>query len=171
MAFKDLVEKRFSVRAYTAQNVEKEKIEHILECARLAPSACNLQPWHFYVITSDEDKLEVVKSYNREWFKKAPIYIIVCGNRDEAWKRSNYDNKNHLDIDLAIACEHIALAVTDLGLGSCWVCNFDPAILSAFLQTPQNIEPIAIFPIGYPDTSVARPTLKRKDLEEMVTWK
>lgn len=171
MTFKNLVENRFSVRTYTTQEVEKEKIEYILECARLAPSAVNFQPWHFYVITSDSDKLEVQKAYNREWFKKAPIYIIVCGNKDEAWKRSNYDNKNHLDIDLAITCEHIALAVTDLGLGSCWVCNFDPTIISSFLDIPENIEPIAIFPIGYPDNSVERPTFKRKALQEVVTWK
>lgn len=171
MAFKNLVENRYSVRAYKEQEVEKEKIEYILECARLAPSACNLQPWHFYIITSDNDRQEVVKSYNREWFKKAPVYIIACGNGNEAWVRSNFDNKNHLDIDLAIACEHLCLATTDIGLGTCWVCNFDPQIISNLLKLDENVEPIAIFPIGYIDDSASAPAKKRKELHEISTWK
>lgn len=171
MTFKDLAQRRFSLRIYKEQAVEKEKIDYILDCARLAPSAANFQPWHFYVITSEADKLEVQKAYNRDWFKKAPLYIIACGKSDEAWKRSNYDNKSHVDIDLAIACEHLSLAATEIGLGSCWVCNFDPQIISQFLNLPDNINPIAIFPIGYPEESAEIPTKKRKELHEISTWK
>lgn len=171
MTFKDLAESRYSMRTYKEQDIEKEKIEYILDCVRLAPSAANHQPWHFYIMTSETDKLEVLKSYNREWFKKAPTYIIACGNSDEAWVRSNYDNKNHLDIDLAIACEHLCLAATDLGLGTCWVCNFDPKVISDLLNLEENIKPIAIFPIGYPENSTTIPTKKRKELHEISTWK
>lgn len=171
MTFKDLAQKRFSTRAYTTQSVEKEKMDYIFECIRFAPSAVNYQPWHFYVIANEPDKIAVQKSYNREWFKKAPIYIIACGNCEEAWKRSNFDNKNHMEIDLAIAGEHLCLAASDIDLGSCWVCNFDPLIIKDLLNLPDHITPVAIFPIGYPDKTVEAPIKKRKDVQDIVTWR
>lgn len=171
MNLKQLIENRYSVRAYLPQNVEKDKIEYILECARLSPSACNYQPWTFYVVTDKEKLSQIHKSYDREWFKTAPMCIVVCKDSSQSWKRTNTDGKDHGDIDAAIASEHICLAAHEQELGTCWVCNFNPELLSQALSLPDNLEPIAIFPIGYVDEM--KSTLyekKRKSLTDIAVW-
>lgn len=171
MDLKKLSQERYSVRAYLPEEVEKEKLDYILECARLAPSACNYQPWFFYIVTSPEKKADLQASYNREWFKTAPMYIVVCSDHDQSWRRSTYDGKDAADIDASIVSEHICLAATSVGLGTCWVCNFDPAQLRTLLDLPSNQEPIAIFPIGYVDEQKSKaPEKKRKDISEITTW-
>lgn len=165
-----LIEDRYSVRSYSSRPVEKEKIEYILECARLAPSACNLQPWAFFVIEDNEMKAAVERTYNREWFKDAPIYVIVVKDVSKSWKRLS-DGKDSGDIDAAIAAQHICLAAHDIGLGTCWVCNFDKVVLSKILGCTESEEPIAIFPLGYiKDLDNKVSEKKRKTLDEIVTW-
>lgn len=167
MDFLELTKKRFSARSYKPDEIEQDKIDYIIECARLAPSAVNFQPWHFLVVISEEQKQKVRECYGREWFAKAPVYIIVCADKSVAWVRKS-DNKNHADIDAAIATEHICLAATEMGLGSCWVCNFDLDLLSTNLQLPAEKHPVAIIPLGYiaeqPECSTTR-----KEKDEVVT--
>lgn len=171
MNLKQLIEARYSVRAYLPHTVEKEKLEYILECARLSPSACNYQPWRFYVV-SDKDVLsQVYKAYDREWFKTAPMCIVVCNDLSQSWKRTSFDGKDHGDIDTAIASEHICLAVHEQGLGTCWICNFKPEQLSKALNLPDNLEPVSIFPIGYIDeTKTTLYEKKRKFLDNITDW-
>lgn len=170
MQLKKLIESRYSVRAYLSRPVEKEKINYILECARLAPSACNFQPWRFYVITDQQIKMKVQESYNREWFKAAPVNIIVCKDTSVSWKRKE-DGKDYADIDAAIAAEHICLAAADAGLGTCWVCNYDPQVLDKALALPAGVETIAIFSLGYIDGENSRwAEKKRKPLDEITEW-
>ena len=172
MQLKELIERRYSVRAYVPRMVEAEKIEYILECARLSPSACNLQPWYFYVISDPATKEKIQESYPREWVKSAPVYIIVCKDTSQSWKRTSSDNKDFGDIDAAIAAEHICLSAAELGLGTCWVCNFNPSTLNKVLNLSANLEPIAIFPIGYIDQDKNKePEKKRKDLSEITEWR
>ena len=76
MTFKELATKRFSVRKYTDEPVSKEDIEYIMDCVRLAPSACNRQPWKFLLLTSDDAKEKIRQCYNRDWFKSAPVYVL-----------------------------------------------------------------------------------------------
>lgn len=168
MNFLDLVKKRYSVRSYEERQIENEKMEYIMECARLAPSAVNFQPWHFYVVT-DREKLDALKStYKREWIQSAPCIIVACANHEESWHRRS-DNKDHADIDLAIAIEHLCLAAAEQGLGTCWVCNFDAALCHEVMAMPENVEPIALIPIGYtPDAEV--PEKKRKTIEDICTY-
>ena len=168
MNFLDLVKKRYSVRSYEERQIENEKMEYIMECARLAPSAVNFQPWHFYVVT-DSERLDALKStYKREWIQSAPCIIVACANHEESWHRRS-DNKDHADIDLAIAIEHLCLAAAEQGLGTCWVCNFDAALCHEVMAMPENVEPIALIPIGYtPDAEV--PEKKRKTIEDICTY-
>lgn len=166
MNFKDLCNSRYSVRAYNSKAIEPEKIEYIKACASLAPSAVNKQPWHFYLCSSQESKEKLHQCYDREWFKEAPHYILVCKNESEAWSR-RYDNHNHADIDAAIAIEHICLAATEVGLGTCWVCNFRIQLLSVLFNLPTGQQPVAIIPIGYP-AQADIPEKTRKSTEE--TW-
>src|SRR5690554_1186148 len=168
LSFLELTKKRYSVRKYKDQPVEREKLLQVLEAARNAPSACNLQPWHFIVLTDEEIKNKVTETYPRDWFRKAPVVIAACGDHSASWKRA--DGKDHCDVDLGIAIEHMALAAADLGLGTCWVCAFDAERCHKILELPENLEVIALLPLGYPDDEKI-PDKKRKSLEEIVTWK
>jgi nitroreductase len=121
-----------------------------------------------YIVASDEKKEAVRKAYNREWFKTAPLYIVVCGDHGRSWKRSNTDGKDHCDIDAAILSEHICLATEEIGLGTCWVCNFDPVLLKSVLNLPETQEPIALFPLGYVDkANSTAPGKNRKPIDDI----
>lgn len=166
--FLDLCRRRYSCRAYSERVPAADDMDYIMECARLAPSACNRQPWRLMVIEPDDERRRraVAQAYNRPWITSAPTYIIVCGAPAEAWTRPD-DGKNHLDVDLAIIAEHICLAAADRGLGTCWVCNFNPARLTVDLELPCGIVPMAIVPLGYPAAD-AVPEKKRNDLEALI---
>ena len=168
MDFLELTKKRYSVRGYSDKPIEKEKLEYILECARLAPSATNAQPWELYVVTDPQAKEGILECYPREWMKEAPLYIVVCVNEGKAWVR-NHDHKNHSDVDGSIIAEHICLAAADCGLGSCWVCAFDPEKCSKFLSLSDQQKPLVIIPIGYP-VSDSIPEKKRKPMDEIVKF-
>ena len=145
--FLELVKSRYSCRAYQSINVEKEKLDYILECVRLAPSAVNKQPWLFHIVTNEEDKAKIQQCYARDWFNSAPMYIVASILHDEEWVRS--DGKHHGNIDIAIAVEHLCLAATEQGLATCWVCNFDAALCKQLFALPENEEPAVIIPLGY----------------------
>ena len=140
-----MVMQRYSCRQYLDKPVGRDLIAAILDMARLAPSACNRQPWEFLVIDTDPMRGKVIDSYGRDWVKNVPVFIVALGLHDEAWKRPT-DGKDHTDIDVAIAVEHICLAATSMDLGSCWICNFDAERLRTHLNLPDGVEPIAIIP-------------------------
>ena len=142
----------------------------MLEAGRIAPSAANYQPWHFLVIKEEENLKKVHTLYHREWFKEAPVVIIVLADYNQSWKRS--EGKDHADIDAAIATDHLTLAATDRGLGTCWVCNFDKQKTIDVLNLPDHLEPVVFLPLGYPDqdTDINRHNEKRKPLEKIVSW-
>ena len=171
MRFIDLVKTRYSVRNFLDKPVEREKLEQILEAARLAPSAVNFQPWVFYVVRSGKKYNDVAASYHREWFKQAPVYIVACADKKQSWKRKS-DGKDHADIDAAIAIDHMSLQIVELGLGTCWVCNFEPDKCRKALQIPAHLEPIALLPIGYPADNDAFEIKEklRKPLTDIVIW-
>ena len=161
----ELSKKRFSVRKYSDTPVSEEDLQYILEVTRMAPSAVNKQPWKFVVVKSDEARKQLQECYDREWFKSAPLYIICMREVDKNWIRQE-DNKQHGDIDVAIATEHLCLAATERGLGSCWVCNFNVAKLKkTFSYT--GFEAVAIIPIGHIVDDCPTNEKKRKTLEEI----
>lgn len=143
----ELARNRYSCRSYKPLGVEKDKLDYILECIRLAPSAVNRQPWKFRIVSSQADKAKVQRCYDREWFTTAPMYIIASVLHDEEWVRS--DGKHHGNIDIAIAVEHLCLAATEQGLATCWVCNFDAALCKNLFVMPESEEPSVIIPLGY----------------------
>jgi nitroreductase len=165
----DLIRKRYSVRSYSPRAVEKEKTDYILEAARLAPSACNLQPWRFVVVESPEGREKIRACYEREWFGTAPLYIMVCGDHRHSWKRP-FDGKDHADIDVAIATEHLCLAAAEQGLGTCWVCHFDAQRCARSFCLPEGVEPVALIPVGYPAEadSSGRTAGRRKPADEVI---
>ena len=167
MNFLELARKRCSVRQYSDRSVEPEKMDYVLEAARLAPSAVNKQPWRILLIESEEKRQQLQDCYDREWFKQAPLYLIICGNHVESWKRAE-DGKDHVDVDVAILTEHLCLAAAEQGLGTCWVCNFNVARCKQLFDLPDDLEPIVLLPLGYPaDESVFEGEKKRKALAEI----
>lgn len=166
MDFLDLVKTRYSVRSYEQKEIESSKLDYIMECVRLAPSAVNYQPWKFAIITEPERLAALKTAYPREWIQTAPCIIVACADHTQSWHRK-VDNKDHADIDLSIAIEHLCLAAAEQGLGTCWVCNFDVDTCRKVMQLPSHIEPIALIPIGYPSEQ-AIPEKKRKTLEEIM---
>lgn len=163
----NLITSRFSVRAYTTKKIEKALIVEILEAARLAPSAVNYQPWRFIVITDEHELASIHEVYHREWFREAPLCIVACANHSQSWKRKS-DGKDFADIDLAIAIDHLILKATELGLGTCWICNFNVEMARQKLALPDQMEPIALIPVGYINSTP--PEKKRKALSEIVQW-
>lgn len=164
-----LLRERFSCRAYLPDRpVDRDTVGAVLDAARLAPSATNRQPWTFLVVDTPQGLEAVHRSYSRDWIRTAPTCIIAFGNHDAAWHRP-CDGKDHTDVDLSIAIEHICLAATSLGLGSCWVCNFDPEVIRTAFDVPTNLEPIAIIPLGYPANPEV-PAKVRKPAEEIIRY-
>jgi nitroreductase len=166
MDFIELIKKRYSVRAYKADPVEEEKLQQVLEAARLAPTAVNRQPFRIIVIHTAGREAELRRIYDRGWFVKAPLLLCACGIPAKTWSRC--DGKNYNDVDVTIAMDHMILAATDLGLGTCWVAAFNPAAARQVLGLPDGVEPIAFTPLGYP-ADQPRPK-ERKALSELVRY-
>ena len=166
MRFLELIETRYSARAYKPDPVEEEKLQQVLEAARLAPTAANRQPFRIIVIRTAGREPELSRVYGKEWFVQAPLVICACAVPTEAWVRS--DGKNYSDVDVAIVVDHITLAAADVGLGTCWVGAFDPAAARKVLGLPDDVEPIAFTPLGYP-ADEPKPK-KRKPLSELVRY-
>ena len=164
MNFLELVKDRYSCRAYRSLDVEKEKLDYILECVRFAPSAVNKQPWRFHIVNGEDEKAKLQQCYNRDWFKTAPMYIIASILHDEERVRS--DGKKHGNIDIAIAVDPLCLAATEQGLATCWVCNFDANLCKEQFGLPVNEEPAVIIPLGYAADEM-KPK-NRKAIDEIV---
>ena len=165
--FLELCELRHSVRSFVQQSVKQDDLAYIMECVRLAPSAVNRQPWRFIHVKPEEKEL-ILQCYKNPWFVSAPDYIIVCCDHTTSWHRPN-DQKDHGDIDIAIAVEHFCLAAAERGVGTCWVCNFDAALCKVLFHLPQNLEPLVLLPIGYPDPDFQPRERTRFGMEDI--WK
>ena len=135
MELLEIAKKRFSVRDYTDQKVEPEKLNKILEAAHVAPTAANLQPVHLIGAQSDEALAKVGKAAN---IYGAPLAIIVCADHNKAWVRP-FDKKQTGDIDASILTDHMMLQATELGLGSVWVCYFKTDVVSKEFYLPATL--------------------------------
>jgi nitroreductase len=171
MEYTDLIYNRESIRNYDPDRpVPKEILEKIINAGRIAPSACNFQPWKFLLISSP-DLLEKVRAcYPRDWLKDAPHILIATGLKNQAWSRI-YDGYNSIETDVAIAMTHIILAAENEGVGTCWIAAYDPSLLQETLSTNKNQLIFGITPLGYPKTGFQKTSIKkRKSLEEIVEF-
>ena len=166
MNFLELCEKRYSVRKYSAEAVSDDDLRYVLECARMAQSAVNFKPWKFVVVRSEAAKADIRRCYDREWFASAPLYIVALRDVNANWVRSS-DGKPHGDIDVAIAVEHICLAAAERGLGTCWVANYDTALLNQLFGDADH-EAVAIVPMGHIAADCPYAPKKRKEMRLIV---
>jgi nitroreductase len=166
MDFQDLIRRRYSVRAYRPDPVPEETLARILEAGRLAPTAANRQPFRIVVLRTAGRQPALRRLYAREWFLQAPVVICVCGVPAEAWVRK--DGRSHLDVDAAIAMDHLILAATDEGLGTCWIAAFDVEVARQVFEVRPGEVPLLLTTLGY---AADRAGVKeRRRLEELVRY-
>jgi len=149
---------RRSIRKYKAEPIAEIQLGKILEAARLAPSAGNKQPWRFVVVQDKNRKAHLAKAADDQSFLKNAAAIVVAA------ADPHISAKWH-EKDTMIALEHIVLAATALGYGTCWIGAFDADEVKSLLKIPERMTIIALLPIGVPDEK-PRPTL-RKDFHEI----
>lgn len=147
MDFLELATSRYSVRSFSSRTVEPEKIEKILQAAKVAPTAVNFQPQKIYVIKSPEAMAKLAAI--RPLFG-APLAVIVCYDESLSWKNSRDAGHDSGEVDASIVCTHMMLQAWELGIGSCWIGAFSPAAVSEAFGIPANEHPVAILPLGYP---------------------
>ncbi|MHC4646975.1 MAG: nitroreductase family protein [Planctomycetota bacterium] len=161
----EAIRKRYSCRAYHDRPIEREKLETVLEAARLAPSAKNLQDWRFVVVTDKQTRRRLAEAANNQRFlENAGAIIIACSNSDYVMRC----NQPVAPIDVAIALEHIALQAAQLGLASCWIGSFYPEKVRAILDIPADIAVIELMPLGYPADRQKPPT--REPMDRIVCY-
>lgn len=175
MKFIELVAKRESTRQYSTKPVPREVIDLCLEAARMAPSACNSQPWSFIVVDDEETKNEIVDKamsgiYSMNKFvRTAPVLIVVITEHSKYIARMGqmFRHLKYNLIDIGIACDHLTLQAAELGVGTCWLGWFNEKILKKILNLPRATKIDILISMGYPEdeTSAPRPKM-RKSLAE-----
>jgi len=162
----DVIRDRRSVRAFKRRPVEEEKLNRVLEAARLAPSARNMQEWKFVVVRDKATRERLAEAANGQHFVgRAPVVIAACGTIvDHVMSCGQLS----YPVDVAIAVTHMTLQAVAEGLGTCWVCAFDEGKVKSILNVPKAIRVVALLALGYPDES-PRPR-PRKDMSEIVAY-
>lgn len=162
-------DKRYSVRKFKAQAVEKEKLEYILEAGRIAPTACNYQPQRILVIENEtaHEKLKQCTSWNFG----APIVLMICYDKTTCWKNKTNGTVGG-DVDTSIVTTHMMLAAAELGLGTTWIGGFSHQKVRELFELPDHLIPVALLPIGYPaDDAEPHPWhFKRFDIDHTVFY-
>ena len=157
---------RYSVRGYTGDPIDDATLAQVLEAARRAPTASNRQPFRLIVVHTRGREDELLRIYGRPWFVQAPLVLAMVAVPAEAWRRS--DDKPYDEVDATIAMDHLVLAATALGLGTCWIAAFDPTAAREVLGLPDDVEPLAFTPLGFPDKPSAN--TPRRPLAEIVKY-
>lgn len=166
MDFSDLIKNRYSVRSYQSKPVEDDKLKKVLEAARIAPTAANKQPFNLIVVKTEGKKEDLKRIYHADWFSEAPLVICACAIPSEAWTRR--DGHCYVEVDVAIAMDHLILAAANLGLGTCWIAAFDAQAARELFKLPEGVEPMLFTPLGY---AADKPgTKSRKQLTELVRY-
>ena len=166
MEFSDLIRQRYSVRAYRSDPIPDDVLRRVLEAAVLAPTAANRQSFCLWVARTAGREEDLKRIYGRDWFVKAPVVVRGCAIPSGNWVRR--DGKNYSDVDIAIVFDHLILAATNEGLGTCWIGAFDPVAAREVLKLPEGVEPVLFTPLGYPaDQPTAK---KRRPLSELVAF-
>lgn len=174
MNFLELVRKRKSLRKYSPKPVSRETIDRCLEAARLAPSACNSQPWSFIVVDEEKIKNELADKafsgvYSTNSFaKNAPVLIVVVTEQASYAARLGgfFRGTEYSLIDIGIACEHLVLQAEEEGLGTCWLGWFNEKAVKKVLDIPKEKKVNVIISMGYPGKEETRKKI-RKPLSEI----
>ena len=148
----EAIKRRRSIRAFQKSDVAPEIVEKLIDAARWAPSAGNIQPWEFIIVRNPEIKRNLAKAaLNQSFIEEAPVVIVVCADEFRSSQGYGVRGKTLYCIqDTAAATQNIHLAAYSLGLGTCWVGAFNEEEARRILEIPQGVRPVAIIPVGYP---------------------
>jgi nitroreductase len=163
MEVMEAIRTRRSIRKYRSDPVPQEDIEYLLEAARLAPSWANSQCWHFVVVTDPQVK-EAMAEAGNPWAAHAPALIVACA---DPTKPGTKGDQQYYMLDIGIAMEHLVLAATDRGLGTCWIGWFKEEVAKEALGVPESLRVVAFTPLGYP-AETPRPQ-QRKALDQIMS--
>jgi nitroreductase len=145
----EAIRRRKSVRSYLDKPVEGEKLQRVLEAARMAPSASNRQEWRFVVVTDPQKRSRLAEeAAGQRFVAEAPVVIAACAQTDGKIMRCGLAC---YPIDVAIAIDHLTLAAAAEGLGTCWIGSFDPEAVRRILSIPEEIVVVELLPLGYPE--------------------
>jgi len=166
----EIIKGRRSIRRFKPEKVPKEYIMLLLEAARWAPSAGNLQPWEFIIVTDESTKRKLMEAaLYQEYVYEAPVVIVAVANIP---RTSSYYGRRGEELyviqDVAAAIQNILLMAHALGLGAVWIGAFNEDRVREILELPNYIRPLAIIPLGWPDEKPYPPP--RRSLEEIVHW-
>lgn len=174
----ELIKKRRSVRNYLDKPVEDEKIEKIIEAARLAPSACNTQCWRFVIVKDKDIREQVIEKglggivVPNRWAKTAPVIIVACADLNFMTHKVGAGVKgiNYYLLDMGIAVEHLVLMAAELGLGTCWIGWFNERQVRNIVKIPRTIKIVALITLGYPKDGLEEHEKKRLDVKDILYW-
>ena len=162
----EAIKSRYSVRSYLNKPVEQEKLDRILDAARLAPSGSNRQPWKFVVVRDAETRKKLVPACSsQEFVGQAPVVIAGVGLMPDRMMSCGVPGD---PVDVAIALEHVALAATAEGLGTCWIGSFHQDQVRKVLDVPANSKVVEVMTLGYPADHPQPKT--RKPMKELVCY-
>ena len=170
MEFNQVIQNRHSIRIFTNQPVEDEKLLQILQAASLAPSAGNLQAYEIYVVV-DAKKRDGLScaALAQEYIAKAPVALVFCTHPElTEGKYTERGTRLYTVQDATIACTFAMLAATNLGLGCVWVGTFDEKVVRLIIEAPDSQVPVVILPIGYPGEFPDQHP--RRPLEQLTHW-
>jgi len=150
MTVLDAIRKRRSVRAYDGRALPDDVMQRMCDALRLAPSACNNQPWQFVIVTNEDARKQLAEASGGQTFiGEAPVIVVGVGHPDRAYQHMG-GSGNSVDVDLAIALDHLTLAAVEEGLGTCWIGAFDEGAVKRVLNIPAAAKVVALTPLGYP---------------------
>jgi nitroreductase len=171
------IRQRRSCRAYAQRPVDRDQVEAVLDAARLAPSACNRQPWRFAVVTDAALRLAIVNRGFRgglgmQWAADAPVQIILGMQREIVRHRLAvlFSRVDYPWLDLGIAGEHLVLRATEMGLATCWIGWINPKVLRRLVGWPLSVRPVAVITLGHP-AEAAPAERPRKPISRLACWR
>jgi len=166
----EAIRKRRSIRAYTKEAISEEEVKKLIDAARWAPSAGNIQPWEFIIIRNAETKRKLsAAALNQTSIEEAPVVIVVCADQKRsAWGYEHRGATLYCLQDTAAATQNLLLAAYALGLGTCWIGAFQEEEARQALNIPMDVRPVAIIPVGH---SAEKPTIpSKRPISEIVHY-
>jgi len=166
----EAIKGRRSVRAFESQDVSLEIVKQLIDAARWAPSAGNIQPWEFIVVRNQETKSALAKAaLNQTFIEEAPVVIVVCADENRSSYGYGLRGKTLYCLqDTAAATQNILLAAYAFRLGTCWVGAFREELVREALKIPNGVRPIAIIPVGFPAESPSHPN--KRDINDIIHY-